>query len=570
MSTSQLSRSPSPATALDDSYIDDDRMLNTTNHVEVEGDAEMDDPTPMPSPVADVPLTSSKAPCASQRISTQARLSTSPYPSPKAPRENKNPTIDPLKIRIPRINTTPRLATEAGPSYASILSAPAQAPSQNAAHHDSNKSLTTPANRVLAQPANATAPAPMAGHGESNGNNNLTDPGTANLTTNTNANANAVVPAGTVPHPQPLPPAFPPNQTHTENTGPFEDTPDEDMAEPEPEVFFPPGLHLMPVPEGGFPTVYGLDSDVMWEYVEPACYTTWKSAPENKVLVYIASDRPVTDVSDRLERIRSFTSVLFPDTPLTIGCARPRRLYNSEYKPVFPYLIAGLSEQQAHTITAREVWSTRQITLFATPFDVPVSSYALALHGIFLAPTTESEIQITEVVANTIRDSLSAMNLIAAHNDNIENSDNLNVGVKQEYIISTIDVRGETYFVNKKRNSVFFVYIQPPMKAINFHRTWLRTLRRLKYTTIYGQGEHRTKGWRCNLCKGLDHPTSLCRFPTIPGWNQPPHFADEGNDEEPDTQNNTNLPPSTSARGRGRGTRNNNGNRRGNPRGRRN
>jgi hypothetical protein len=57
----------------------------------------------------------------------------------------------------------------------------------------------------------------------------------------------------------------------------------------------------------------------------------------------------------------------------------------------------------------------------------------------------------------------------------------------------------------------------------------------------------------------------MCRYPTLTGWNPPPHFTDEGGDNGDNTM--TTASSSTpSSRGRGSNRRGTSSNRRGNTR----
>ncbi|KAM6496547.1 hypothetical protein JOM56_007020 [Amanita muscaria] len=544
MSASQPSPSPSPASALDDSYIDDKGKSKASPNPYIEGDddTEMDDPTPMPSPVGDAFPASSKAPCASQKISTRARLSASPYPPTKVSRESKESRCDPLKIRIPRNNhTATRTTSETGPSYASVLSTPAPTPP----HGVEPSAVNNPPTQLQAQPATVVAAAPMAGHGEATA-------AAAPVTSHSETTATIPVPnIGNTPAPTTLPAT-----THDV----IMDNDDGAMSPiMDDEVFLPPGLHLMPVPEGGYPAVHGLDSIEVWTHVMPACRQLWESAPGNKVLAYLANDRPVINTSERIERITSTLSAIFPDTPFRVGCARLTQ-HRVEHKPIFPYLIAGLSDQQAHTLLSRRVWSTKITTLFIIPFVPVPSTYALTLEGIFLPPAGDNEAEVTEAVTNTLRSNIHANNFIAVNNDNVDQT--LTEDEKINFVLNSVWTRRKVLFFKGRRCAMYFIYIHPPTTKPSLHRKWLGILRRLSFTTLCGQGQHTNDGWRCNLCKGLDHPTSMCRYPTLSGWNLPPHFTDEGGDNGDDTTN-TATSSTPNARGRGsnrRGTPNRRGN----------
>lgn len=168
MSEPEHSRSPSPASGLEDSYISDMTDLGTlpatpTVTVPTDDDIVMDDRTPRQSPSTGALPTSSKVgPSTSQKVTTRARLSTAPYLFPKAPRENsKDSGKDPLKIRIPKINT--KLVNEGPATYASILSNPAPRPQTPIHAVESSGDYPTPPALV---PINTTNDATTENQGE--------------------------------------------------------------------------------------------------------------------------------------------------------------------------------------------------------------------------------------------------------------------------------------------------------------------------------------------------------------------------------------------------------------------
>lgn len=299
------------------------------------------------------------------------------------------------------------------------------------------------------------------------------------------------------------------------------------------DAHLPPAMHLMAQPEKGFPIVHGLEYDEVYKNVHSTTKEAWRAVSENKILIYIASDRPVNDTSERVDRLRNFFKILFPDTKVKVGSAKPIMTHTPNFKPIFPYLIAGLSLAQQNTILSMRVWSTNVITFFAIPYEPPVSPYTLSLVGIQLTPPHENEEEIANAVSDGIRNSHAAINFIAGHRDNID--PNLDDDEAIQYILDNVTVRGEWLYVDGRRRPIFFVYIHPPTKNSGFHKVWLSILRKRAYPTMYGVGQHQKNHWRCNICKGLDHPTSLCKYPGLAGWNKPPHFSDEGTETNEDT-----------------------------------
>jgi hypothetical protein len=228
----------------------------------------------------------------------------------------------------------------------------------------------------------------------------------------------------------------------------------------------------------------------------------WKTAPENKILVYLASDRPVGDTAERIDHLKSFMKILFLNLDVKMGSAKPTNKYPTTYKPIFLYLIVNLSPAQEQSLLSRRVWSTNIITFFTIPYDPPVSWYSMSLVGIQLTPPHEHEREVSETIGSTIKNNHLATTFIIGHRDKIEPIFDDNEAI--QFILDSIYVRGEWLYIDKRRHPVF-VYIHPLTAELSFHQTWLAILQKALYPTMYGVGQHHKTQWRCNICKGLDH-----------------------------------------------------------------
>ena len=70
-------------------------------------------------------------------------------------------------------------------------------------------------------------------------------------------------------------------------------------------------------------------------------------------------------------------------------------------KPIYPFFIGGISDDQAQVLLDRICWSTPTITFFTAPFTPFVSSFVMTLQNIPLASTHENELAIAQVLEIT-------------------------------------------------------------------------------------------------------------------------------------------------------------------------
>jgi hypothetical protein len=109
----------------------------------------IDEPTPAPSPNDRGSATpSSKAPCVSDKVTTSARMSTSPYPSPKTLRENQDVenSSSVNRMVVKKKKNTQTSVSEGPASYALVLrKMNATAPRAGPSRHNEENNRQSPA-----------------------------------------------------------------------------------------------------------------------------------------------------------------------------------------------------------------------------------------------------------------------------------------------------------------------------------------------------------------------------------------------------------------------------------------
>ncbi|KAJ7577692.1 hypothetical protein C8J56DRAFT_1060867 [Mycena floridula] len=68
------------------------------------------------------------------------------------------------------------------------------------------------------------------------------------------------------------------------------------------------------------------------------------------------------------------------------------------------------------------------------------------------------------------------------------------------------------------------VYATFPFTSLSGFTELRRIITSLRFRTkMTGEGRAIPAPFLCHICRGMDHPTGLCPFPSIPGWMGPSH-----------------------------------------------
>lgn len=326
--------------------------------------------------------------------------------------------------------------------------------------------------------------------------------------------------------PAPFKPTTPPNTDTFDFQGPSQ-----------------PDRALTPVPRGGFPTIHGMTKMELFRFVHNDSKAIWEAYDGPKAFVVIANDKIVTEATDRVGLIRDLISQNFDCPSLIVGHAMP--FYPSNrlpYKPAFPYLVAGMSQNQINSLVTRKCWSSPKITFLAFSDDPVPTTYAFSLGTIPVNATPANNAIVVEMVKAKLI-AAGAQAFISNNRDNIPT--NINDEDAFKLIIDSVSVQGITTKENKRDITIFNVYIHPPTIDTTGYQRWISCLKALNYPGVIGTGRPRDP-FHCNLCKGLDHITALCQYSEVPGFHNITINSGEAAASEPDTSSFSNATPAPS------------------------
>jgi hypothetical protein len=292
-----------------------------------------------------------------------------------------------------------------------------------------------------------------------------------------------------------------------------------------PVTYSPPdAARVLQQPDGGFPIIYGLDQGLL-SFIHNNSINTWKQRGGESTLVYIGNDGLALDKVTRIKAIEAFFRSVFPDFPAPeIGLPElyKRNDKKVNFKPAMPFCISGRDNLIA-ALKTRKCWPTPSVTLFITSLAPEVTDFAICIAGFPLERSEASDLIVTRAARDAIKNDVHLCAFIT------NNNDNLSLIQPDQYInfvVGSVVVRSHAIVEDGVPTTVFNLYVTPPTCVPDRVKQWIQGLKQLRYGCFHGTGFSRP-AFYCDLCKGRDHPTTICPFAAIKDWPVSPPFTNE-------------------------------------------
>lgn len=177
------------------------------------------------------------------------------------------------------------------------------------------------------------------------------------------------------------------------------------------------------------------------------------------------------------------------------------------------FAIRGLTPSGEEALLSRFPWSFRAISFFVYKREVGPDTWLFSLEG-FLDENTQA---ITSAVRGTLEEPEQWQRLVDLTRGNPDFR-GLAGTERANKVLDSIVVK--TWRLSNG-NIVTNVFILPPTRDIPKWRQWADDLRAKRYGNfINGTGTVRRVS-NCLGCNSVEHPTHLCPFHDLPGWNGP-------------------------------------------------
>ncbi|KAH9858432.1 hypothetical protein C2E23DRAFT_879929 [Lenzites betulinus] len=309
-----------------------------------------------------------------------------------------------------------------------------------------------------------------------------------------------------------------------------------------PAPALPTGPIFTPTPVGGFPEVVTNEPDDLLAGLPMARIAAVRDpATGNTLGVHVfnagfPSARDLRPMSAAItETIQGFTGELtFLLVPPEVEWAVPPE---RRPDPPITWIVLGLSSAAVERLAEQRVISTPAITLLLYR---PVTSVPrfLFLAGGFAHDHNNSVMHAIWTVFSGPRVLPGILNLAQ--------SNSAFIGMHPEdvarQILGSLEVRVTTL---RNGNIIAAIFCDSPTSSPPRWREWRDSISRLPFPSSFNSTGFARRAGRCRGCHGSDHPTYLCPFQDVPGWNTPTpgaHWAQTG-PPPPDGPVNVGAPP---------------------------
>ncbi|KAM6499942.1 hypothetical protein JOM56_005450 [Amanita muscaria] len=300
---------------------------------------------------------------------------------------------------------------------------------------------------------------------------------------------------------------------------------DDDAAGVPRTTYQPSPVTFLPAPENDYPQVDGLSAARIFEYIPVHSRITWDNTTGPKALVYIANGKVVTEAFLHVNKIREILGVALDSHNVQVSHARPHTLPPRGDRPIFPFLVSGISEEQCATLLEQRVWATQELAIFAIPYNVPNCEYTMTLHQLPLPMEERSTLEVRRIVREGIISSGDIQKFIQLHHDNTRIK-KLRYPLTLSFIADSVRVFQDSYKINGGLAiPIYHVYIYPPSNSRNVHSNWLDILCRMQFTHPVGTAVTRSMERICKHCHSITHASTDCPFTRLDKWPVYPIFG---------------------------------------------
>ncbi len=270
-----------------------------------------------------------------------------------------------------------------------------------------------------------------------------------------------------------------------------------------------------PIPREGDPEVHRQDPETFLQGMsDDWVREVWADTPGTSFTLhtfnprftrsYGSNRRTAADIRSAVRRITNETNfrVIAPD-----------QSPNNRGRGPLAWAVTGLSREGVDIILRRRTWSFKTIMFFPQRRALEIPSHLLSLEG-FLEDNVEG---IHAAVRSTferpqIRQRIEQM--LRA------NPEYATIPIDEAFrrLMSSLRV---TVYTLDNDTVVANVFLCSPTRSVRVWRQWVQELRVLTFGSYHTAIARARRISTCAGCSGTDHPTHLCPFPGMQGWNGP-------------------------------------------------
>ncbi|KAJ6630376.1 hypothetical protein B0H10DRAFT_2208040 [Mycena sp. CBHHK59/15] len=158
----------------------------------------------------------------------------------------------------------------------------------------------------------------------------------------------------------------------------------------------------------------------------------------------------------------------------------------------------------------------RHHPFFALPYDMPIVGFVGIFSGFTLPNSNDGALVAQDLLRTAI-----------AHNDKISQFVQLHrlaygnhISDQEVWLVflASIHIESLVLLVNDTNTVSWHLYVNPPTRDRDEWGQLRRLFGRLQVMTARYGTARLQHPFCCRICPGIDHPTLLCPFPSVPGW----------------------------------------------------
>ncbi|KAH6914280.1 hypothetical protein BKA70DRAFT_1421062 [Coprinopsis sp. MPI-PUGE-AT-0042] len=184
-------------------------------------------------------------------------------------------------------------------------------------------------------------------------------------------------------------------------------------------------------------------------------------------------------------------------------------------KPVLPYKVTGLSEQDVLMLESVRVLNCSDFWLLLVPSSVPITDFAFALDNVPLSDTEDNRAEVRAIMQEAISSIPGIKGHLNIKSDNF--SDDVEPEDRLDALLDTVVTVPQTSGDGSKTK--WKVYLAPPSSDAKLHTLLIDSICNRPVAVCGIPAVFIRHPFSCNACKGEDHTSGQCPFKLISGFH---------------------------------------------------
>ena len=273
--------------------------------------------------------------------------------------------------------------------------------------------------------------------------------------------------------------------------------------------------------QGKMPEVHLADPTSMLNFIDINLVLEWEDYDNGKLLAIPFGNEAekATHHSRIAEKLLTATAEITQSDNIGISTPVPSEEAISNGDTPTSFLIYNLSADEINTLMQRGVWSSRAITFQVVELHPPRPDFLFTIKGF----NTRDDTGILNMVKATLQ-SNSAQNLVDDITEFFTENCQPEIRNNIQDFLNSVYIKRLNY-KSKGRVELPRFNVYAKAKFIPDDDVWFylrETLSKLPYgSPMQGRGITEIAPSTCGICHGVDHPSGLCEFQELEGWNGP-------------------------------------------------